>query len=235
MNCTPNRKAHYLTQCQSDLPAHENWLARQETEVLAGLEFPKRRSDWLLGRWTAKVALSRLFPFPDKPMTCWQIAAGQDGAPVIMENGYGTELAVSLSHRSGRALCVLSEEPMRIGCDLERVEVRSRSFEETWFTGSELLLLDRQPASERARGVTLIWSAKECALKALGIGLKADTRRVRIRSFSTGRPGSWNRIEAEDSFDGHIFHGWWCDPGGMIMSVLSDQPIDPPIELQEAL
>jgi 4'-phosphopantetheinyl transferase len=233
MNCTPNRTAHYLTQRQADLPDHENWLTSQETEVLAGLEFPKRRSDWLLGRWTAKSALSRLLPAPARPMTYWQIVAGQAGAPVVLENGNRSELAVSLSHRSGRALCVLSEKSMRIGCDLERVEVRSRSFEETWFTDHELLLLDRQPVQERARCVTLIWSAKECTLKALGIGLKADTQRVGIRSFSPGCTGSWNRIEAEDSFDGRIFHGWWCNPGSIIMSVLSDQPIDAPIELQE--
>ena len=114
--------------------------------------------------------------------------------------------------------------------DLETVEIRSRSFEETFFTPSELAMLEQQPASDRARLVTLIWSAKESALKALHTGLKADTRRVIVRSCSSDS-SAWNNLEVEDSLDGGVFHGWWRDFDGMVMTVLSDQAIDPPIEL----
>jgi len=223
-------KVHCLTQHLHDLPDHENWLTRQEAEVLAGLKFPRRRRDWLLGRWTAKAALNRFQPVAGGPLTDWQVEADAEGAPMILKQGQKTEIPVSLSHRRNRALCALAEMTMRLGCDLETVEMRSRSFEETFFTDSELAMLEQQPASDRVRLVTLIWSAKESALKALHTGLKADTRRVIVRSCSSDS-SVWNSLEVEDSLDGGVFHGWWCDFDGMVMTVLSNQAIDPPIEL----
>ena len=223
-------KVYCITQHLHDLPDHENWLTRQEAEVLAGFKFPRRCRDWLLGRWTAKAALGRFQPAAERPMTDWQVEADVDGAPMILKEGQRTEIPVSLSHRGNHALCTLAEMPMRLGCDLETVEIRSRSFEETFFTASELAMLEQQPASDRARLVTLIWSAKESALKALHTGLKADTRRVIVRSCSSDS-SAWNSLEVEDSLDGGVFHGWWRDFDGMVMTVLSDQAIDPPIEL----
>jgi 4'-phosphopantetheinyl transferase len=231
MNHARKQKLHYLTQHQNDLPPHEHWLTRQEAAVLAGFKFPKRRRDWLLGRWTAKSALSRFPQDPDRSMTDWQIVADSDGAPMILEDGRKTNIPISLSHSGNLALCVLAEEPMQMGCDLETIEERSRAFEETFFTDSELAMLDRHPGSDRARLVTLVWSAKESALKALRLGLKADTRRVRVDFCSNNQAAEWNRIEVEDSLDGRYFRGWWREQNGMVMTILSDQALGEPTEL----
>ena len=51
----------WLTQTLEDLPSALSWLGEKEQEVLAGLRFEKRRQDWLLGRWTAKLALQRVW------------------------------------------------------------------------------------------------------------------------------------------------------------------------------
>ncbi len=50
----------FLTQSQTDLPNHLGWLSPREKRVVDGLRFPKRRNDWLLGRWTVKAALLSL-------------------------------------------------------------------------------------------------------------------------------------------------------------------------------
>jgi len=225
------RKLHYLTQHQHDLPPHEHWLTEQEAAVLAGFKFPKRRRDWLLGRWTAKMALRRFLPAPDQPMTHWQILADSDGAPMILEDGRKTDIPISLSHSGSRALCVLAEEPMQMGCDLETVEARSRAFEETFFTDSELSMLGRHRGRDRARLATLIWSAKESALKAVRVGLKADTRRVELKSFANMQDKNWCGIEVADRYNGGEFHGWWCEHSGMVMTILSNHPVNQPIGL----
>jgi len=225
------QKLHFLTQHQHDVPSHERWLTRREATVLAGFKFPKRRRDWLLGRWTVKSALSRLLPDQDRPMTDWQILADRDGAPMVLEDGRKTGIPVSLSHSGNLALCVLAEEAMQVGCDLEAIEARSRSFEETFFTHSELTLLDQHPCSDRARLVTLVWSAKESALKILRLGLKADTRRVELKSFTNAQDICWGSITVEDRQNGGEFHGWWCEQEGMVTTILSEHPINQPIEL----
>jgi 4'-phosphopantetheinyl transferase len=231
MNLARQRKLHYLTQRQHDLPSHERWLTRQEAVVLAGHKFPKRRRDWLLGRWTAKSALARFLPAADRPMTDWQILADSDGAPMVLENGQATGIPISLSHSGNRAMCALAGEPMRIGCDLETVEARSRSFEETFFTDGELKLIGRHPPGDRARLVTLVWSAKESALKALRVGLRADTRQVELKSFSSSQDDNWAVIVVEDHRSGGQFHGLWRENNGMVLTLMSDQPISRAIEL----
>ena len=231
MNQARKQKLHFLTQHQHDLPSHERWLSRREAAILAGFKFPKRRRDWLLGRWTAKSALSRFSQGRDRSMTDWQIVADSDGAPMILAHGRKTGIPISLSHSGNLALCVLAEEAMQVGCDLETIEARSRAFEETFFTDNELAMLDRHPGSDRAQLVTLIWSAKESALKALRLGLKADTRRVELKSFTNSQDKSWSGIVVEDRQDGGEFHGWWREQESMVMTILSKLHINQPIEL----
>jgi 4'-phosphopantetheinyl transferase len=225
------KRVYCLSQCRHELPADESWLSSGEAKVLAGLDFQKRRRDWLLGRWTVKVALNRFHVAPDRPLRSWQIVAATDGAPMIRKDGHRTNIPVSLSHSGSRAMCVLAKDSMRLGCDLEKVEKRSRSFEETFFNTAELAMLDQRKSGDHARLVTLIWSAKESALKALRTGLKADTRRVEVKSCSSSDSGAWNRLEVEDTLDSSLFHGWWRAHDGMVMTVLSDQEIDQPTEL----
>lgn len=231
MNNKHQKKLHYLTQHRDDLPPHEKWLSPEEASILASLQFPKRRLDWTLGRWTAKTALNRLLPAAQRSLSGWQIVADRDGAPLVRKDGCRTTLSISLSHSGDLALCVLVPEPMQMGCDLETVEVRSRSFEETFFTVDELTLLETHSGSDRASLVTLIWSAKESALKALRTGLKADTRRVSLKSFGSGHAACWKPLAVEDRVDGRLFRGWWLEQHGMMMTVLSDQLTGQPIAL----
>ena len=49
---------------QEDLPRGVAWLTVKEREALARFTVPKRRSDWLLGRWAA--ALGALIEDPER-------------------------------------------------------------------------------------------------------------------------------------------------------------------------
>lgn len=223
-------KVYFHTRRLADVPEDTDWLTPGETDVLHRLKYPKRRQDWLLGRWTAKSALARLSR-AQRSLSDWQIAAGEDGAPLVSLCGNLSEFHLSLSHSNGQSFCVLVLDTPRVGCDLERIEERSRTFEETFFTASELKLLEGHPSNRRATLVTLIWSAKESVLKALRQGLKADTRRISIHSVTPEQPGHWSSFGAMDSHEGDSFHGWWRIREDMVFTVASDCQMDQPTAL----
>jgi len=222
-------KAYYLKQHRAERPEDEShWLSPQEARVLDGFRIQKRREDWLLGRWTAKLALTRFPGLPQRALQDWQVVADPDGAPAVFLDERRLNIPITLSHSGATAFCVLADESARLGCDLERIEQRSRSFEETFFTDRELALLHESPDSERATLVTLIWCAKECVLKAVREGLRADTRRVLVTAIEAGREGLWKRLEATDSDCNESYSGWWHVADGMVYAVLSDRPAPPP-------
>ena len=199
--------------------------------VLARFKFPKRKNDWLLGRWTAKIALSCFLPAEDRTLTDWQIVADNDGAPLILENGIRADIPISLSHSGSRALCVLAQETMKIGCDLETIEKSSRSFEETFFTEDELALLEAHSGSDRARLATLIWSAKESALKAMRVGLRMDTRKVEIELPARHVVEGWSPIRVHHRESGREYAGWWRRVLNCVLTILASPPARVPVEL----
>lgn len=88
---------------------------------------------------------------------------------------------LSISHREGQALCALSFQPgARLGADLEWVEPRDPIFIADYLGLHERQLALGVDGDLRDFFVTLAWSAKEAAFKALGTGLRMDTRRIEI-------------------------------------------------------
>jgi 4'-phosphopantetheinyl transferase len=67
-----------------------------------------------------------------------------------------------------------------VGIDLEIVEPRSAAFGRDYFTPAEADFIAAVAPQEQAAWVTCLWSAKEAVLKALGLGLRLDTRAVQI-------------------------------------------------------
>ena len=52
---------YWLEQTYADVPAENDWLSANEAVRLNTMRFARRRSDWRLGRWTAKNALALYF------------------------------------------------------------------------------------------------------------------------------------------------------------------------------
>jgi len=49
---------YWLEQTEADVPPENDWLGASEVARLNSMRFAKRRTDWRLGRWTAKRALA---------------------------------------------------------------------------------------------------------------------------------------------------------------------------------
>ena len=243
----------WLEQTETDLPADQNWLSASETVRLNGMRFAKRRADWRLGRWTAKRAVAGYLNLPDQPQTlpAIEIRAAPSGAPAAFVSNQPASIAISLSHRSGTAVCAVAPAGVALGCDLELIEPRSDVFVGDYFTAEEQALVARASgASARLRLVTLIWSGKESTLKALRVGLRLDTRSVGVALADAlrhengdseiedppviSRPShsvnTWRPLRVRYT-DGQTFHGWWQHTGSLVRTLVAAPPPAPPILL----
>jgi 4'-phosphopantetheinyl transferase len=228
-------------------------LSASEQAVLARLQVPKRRQEWLLGRLAAKSLVRhhlRAKGQPEAPLFAIVIEAAADGAPTVAWPGAGghsdwSRLRISISHREGVAVAALSTAGP-VGVDLELVEPRSAGFVEDYFTEAEQRRIRSTPAAERDVIVMALWSAKEAALKLCRCGLRADARAfcctVQSPAVSSeaalGRPdASWHRTRARpdparlrgasvDAPAGDVL-GYWRRAGRLVIAV-AVAPSSPP-------
>jgi 4'-phosphopantetheinyl transferase len=225
--------AYWLMQSQSDVPDEDWWLSENERTTLAGLKFPKRRNDWRLGRWTAKLtARSCLSANEDQlNLADLEVFPAPDGAPQLLVKGIAANLSISLSHSERHGFCAISLNRAALGCDLEFIQQRDDKFAQDYFVDEERSLLFRFPDLSRDIALTLMWSGKESALKALRQGLRLDTRSV-VVSFDMNEDSqdSWKVISVRSSEFARIFSGWWRTSRGFIQTIISYPPELPPIE-----
>jgi len=223
--------------CRTDeVPEGDGWLTGQEQTVLEGLEFPKRREDWLLGRWTAKQAVAAYLAMRGKGLPAEQIEirAAPDGAPEAFGEDRPLSVSISISHREGLGLCTVTAPDISPGCDVERIEPRSDAFIRDYLNHPEQAVLRAAGARYRDLLANLYWSAKESALKVLREGLRQDPLQWAVvpRGVGEGDPGVWNRLTVEGK-GGRAFQGWWQRRGDDVLTFLSDPAVPRPSPLKE--
>jgi 4'-phosphopantetheinyl transferase len=245
---------YWLEQSEADVPTGNDWLSSSEVVCLSRLRFAKRRTDWRLGRWTAKSALASYLNASAIPnfLANIELRTSKSGAPEVLFENKLSAISVSFSHRSGIAVCAVAPSGGALGCDLETIEPRSDAFVADYFTTEEQALVAHTCDVDRSRVVTLLWSAKESALKALRVGLRADTRSVIVSPSDTpraprdsdcgcrkksaldgGLPSDlicWRPLQVRQT-GGQTFHGWWQHAGNLMCTVVAAPPPSPPIGL----
>jgi len=173
--------------------APPSFLSPREEEALARLAFPIRRRKWLLGRLAAKQVLRKVLAaeYGRPPLsTEITIANRPSGAPYAILDGEGRiPWSLSISHRIDVGFAaVATSTRVAIGADVELVVARDPALVRGFFTGEEAAAV----ASSHGRGVDLavarIWSAKEAVLKAMGLGLRLDTRTVQVLGEASAEP-----------------------------------------------
>lgn len=224
----------------ADPDAGDNaWLGPLEREALSRLRVPKRRGEWLLGRWTGKQAALRFgaalvselaAPGDAALLRRVQILAAADGAPELWLDDLRLPLAVSLSHRHACALAVIGSADggqALLGCDLEYIETRSELFIRDYFTAGEQALMAAAGDMDPSAAATLLWSAKESALKALRLGLRRDTRSVEVTMdaqalmdvLTEGGEQRWRGFSVRDLVTGQRFAGNACRLGHHVLTI----------------
>jgi 4'-phosphopantetheinyl transferase len=225
------------------------------------MRFAKRRDDWRLGRWTAKLAVAAYLNMPTdlQALAKIEVLPAQSGAPEVFLANRPAEVTISLSHRDSIAICAVADSGLALGCDLEIVEPRSDAFVTDYFTPEEQALVAQSHPADRFLLLALLWSAKESALKALRTGLRLDTRSVVVnlmdgfRLPSKDLPGSrddsrdsahvvqpacgvWRPLQVRFSAD-QLFQGWWQHEQNLLRTLVANpspsQPI--PLILQQSM
>jgi 4'-phosphopantetheinyl transferase len=226
---------YWLTQSLADVPdgCDGDWLNGGELAKLEELHYLKRRADWRLGRWTAKRAVGLLMEregrTPDPHRV--EIVTANDGAPDVHFDGELADVSVSLSHSGGLGFCVVMSGRVPIGCDVEIIEPRSDQFVSDYFTRREADAVRQAPEPDRPKMATLIWSAKESALKAMRIGLDRDTRSVEVAAENVASPGAWQRLQVRCRETETTFLGWCRQEGDRVFTYMSVSKTGPPIPL----
>jgi 4'-phosphopantetheinyl transferase len=228
------------TCANSDVPASDAWLSSEELSQLAGLEVAKRRADFRLGRWTARRALAAVLgPDSGADPPQFLIRAAEDGAPeAFFRSQEPVPWVLSISHSHGLAVAAVAARGQsgetRLGCDVERIEPRSDELVEQFFTQSEQAKLRVVHDGQQALVATLIWSAKESALKATRTGLRADTRSVEV---------DWEDVPLSETFvplraavgdlqlEGHAAVVTIGTAGRWVLTLLSQPGCDVPARL----
>jgi 4'-phosphopantetheinyl transferase len=220
---------YWLEQRQAEVAEGNRWLSEDERATLARLRIPKRREDWRLGRWTAKLAVARFLRLPEAAaaLAAIEVRPAPSGAPRAFVDGLPAGVSLSLSHSEGVGFCVLGTAGAALGCDVEKVTPHSPAFLADFFTAGERQLVAGWPAIHRDALLTLLWSGKESVLKALECGLRQDTRSVAVH------PGDIPRF-ADDGWQffraclrgGRQFQGWWRTTGDLVRTLVADRITD---------
>jgi 4'-phosphopantetheinyl transferase EntD len=226
-------QVYLLEEREENVPESNEWLGARERDHVRTLTFLKRRADWRLGRWAAKCAIAALqnIPLHADLLATIEICPAASGAPRVLFHGSPADVSVSLSHRSGVAICALTKENVGLGCDLENIEPHSAGFIADYFTLEEQDSIEKASSADRWLLVTLLWSAKESALKALQEGLRRDTRSVVVHPGKLPFGEGWKSLHV-DSIEGESFYGWWRQVNGAVQTVVADHSFSQPVCLQ---
>lgn len=219
----------WIEQMCGQVPEKDEWLCAEEINRLRTLRMPKRRADWRLGRWAAKMAIAKILGWPplDPLLAQIEIRSQPSGAPEALVHGLRGLFSLSLTHRDGIAMCAISSPDVRLGCDLEIIEPRHPSFVTDYFTPEEQVWIASRHMLEQPAVITLLWSAKESVLKCLKEGLRLDTRSITISMSEHAADfdgwGSWSARCANQD----VFTGWCQFTNQLVRTLVTDRPAQP--------
>lgn len=235
----------WLARSEAELPADLGWLTEYESARLAGMRFTKRRTEYLLRRWTGKHAVASVAGIDHDPASLARIDVRnrRTGAPHVQVDGHPLGMDLSLTDRAGWAVCLVAAQGFpdtgTVGVDLEVVEPRTSGFLADFLTPAERLYVTSRAVTSRAdddgrhAAANLVWSAKESALKVLGTGLRADTRSVEVTVMHDPRADGWSRLVVGTS-GGRQLPGWWRREGEFLLTVAYAILAEPPQVLAES-
>lgn len=226
-------------------------LTPEEMDHYNGYFSPRRRRDWLLGRWTAKRLIQATIARHAgwrPPLDSFSIGQADSGAPFVRSDhpalcgscsqGY-VPMGISISHSHGHAFCAVTLRngtPLRLGADIELIDRRNPNHSNDFFTPEEKVRLDTMPSAYYTLMATATHSAKEAVLKATQVGMRADSHIVQC-FLRPDRPRHWTPYLIELSSSkvdvracgSQAFNGWWrilenrLRPGSQFVLTLAAQ------------
>lgn len=154
----------------SGLPPADGILSQRERAFFETLRFPKRRTEWLGGRFALKRLTAKALGKTDLRQV--EVLPHESGKPVLWVGGEPCTLAFSITHSGGYAVAAVSTTNNFLGIDLEKTEHRIEAWAKDFFHPSEL-------TDGGDVFLTALWTQKEALVKLLGTGLSLSSYDVR--------------------------------------------------------
>ena len=165
-------------------------LHPREARLLGPRAVPKRRNDFVRGRWVGR-ELARLSLGLDPHHVA--ILPDDQGVPWLDHDDEGRlPYSLSLSHTSGVAAAAMVELPCRVGVDVECPLQAPTAIARDYFAPIEARRYEGASDEEMAWRGAEVWSLKEAVLKALGLGLSVSASTVTVLSVEdTSASAGW--------------------------------------------
>jgi 4'-phosphopantetheinyl transferase len=183
------------------------------------LRAPRRRRDFRLGRFAARRALALGDGAGAEQR--FEVRPAPWGAPLAFRDGAPLPVTLSISHSDGWAVAGVGRG--RLGCDLEQVAARSPTFVEDYFTRSEQEFVAAGRDCDRPLRATLVWSAKEAVMKALGQGLRLPPHEVAVvPAVGPVSPAGWRSFSVSHPAGATDLQGFWRATEGFVLTVAGE-------------
>ncbi len=159
----------------------KRYLNQPEKQRHASLPLNKRR-DYIASRIALKDSLRWYVQNKSGKLTYpieYFIKYDDYGKPYVYGFAETEGLEISLAHKNGASVSIVSEKP--IGIDIETIEERTKDFLEISFTPYELELIKDRDIAEWS---TRLWVAKEAYGKMLGLGLQGNPKRYEVKRIN---------------------------------------------------
>lgn len=139
----------------------------------------KRQSSFILGRYTAKMAISSLCNI--KPISQIFIGAGVFNQPIVKAPDL-PNVCVSISHNDFSAIALAYKEDYPMGIDLECIDAEKIMHIAEFFTPHEHSL-SKILSGNMPLFYTIIWTAKESLSKVLKTGLTTGLNIMEVNTI----------------------------------------------------
>lgn len=163
-----------------DLYGYLKVLHSDEITYLNSLKFDRRKSSYLLGRISAKNALSKIIP-TKAAMNSFKVGFGVFQFPVI-EHLPCSGFQVSITHCDTIGISMAYPEAHPMGVDIEKINPEKVGSMINMFTKEEITLTNSF-LNDKASGHTLLWTVKESLSKILKTGMMIDFKYLELDSL----------------------------------------------------
>lgn len=144
-------------------------LCAEEKEYFNSLKFSRRKTSFLLGRYSAKKALAAYYGEQDLRKIV--IKPGVFNHPVVLYPNRDS-IQVTITHCDFLGAVIAYPEIFPMGIDIEKTDAGKFTVMEAQITAGEKEQLSFLPLSYE-KGLTFLWTAKEALSKIMKTGLTA--------------------------------------------------------------
>lgn len=156
-------------------------FSKDEMKMYQCFKFEKRKRDYLLGRYAAKLAISKTIH--TRKFEDISVLNGVFYQPILkITNTDASRIGISITHCDGKAIAIIYSPSLICGVDIEKVDNDKCVVMNSMLSKSETDMVTKY--QNRIKMLTTLWTAKESLSKALCVGFMCKGEILEISDIS---------------------------------------------------